>query len=80
MTKPESNDLLSSVVAEYEKMGCRRIEIGLCNVKMPQGYALMLNADGTHYFWLRQDGVESTIHWNRFVIHRWAKAEALKAG
>jgi hypothetical protein len=80
MTKPESNDLLSSVVVDYEKMGCKRKELGLCNVRMPKGYALMINADRSHYFWLREDGVESVIHWNRFAIYKWAKLEALKAG
>lgn len=43
---------------------------------MPDGYALMLNPDETHYYWLRWDGVESAIHWNRWAVYRGAKANA----
>lgn len=42
---------------------------------MPEGYALMLNPDETHYYWLRADGVESVIHWDRWAVYRGAKSD-----
>lgn len=46
---------------------------------MPDGYALMLNHDRTHYYWLRWDGTESAIHWSKWACYRGAKADAEKA-
>lgn len=48
--------------------------LGIC--QMPEGYALMLNPDQSHYYFVRHDGLESVIHWNRWAIYRWAKADA----
>lgn len=42
---------------------------------MPDGYELM-QADSGHYYFLRADGEESDIHWNRWAVYRWAKADA----
>ena len=41
---------------------------------MPEGYALMLNPDRTHYYWLRHDGVESVINWDKWSVYRGAIA------
>jgi len=47
--------------------------------KMPEGYDLILNDDMTHYFYRRQDGEESVIHWDKWAVYYWAKHDkALK--
>lgn len=43
--------------------------------RMPEGYALMLNPDQSHYYWLRFDGVDSVICWDRWAVYRGAKAD-----
>jgi hypothetical protein len=43
---------------------------------MPEGYALMLNPDRSHFYWLRRDGAESAQHWNMWAIYQWAKQDA----
>lgn len=40
--------------------------------KMPPGYRL-LQLDTGHFIWHREsDEAESAIHWNKWVIRRWA--------
>ena len=40
--------------------------------KMPPGYHL-LQLDSGHYQWAHEnDRDESSIHWNKWVIYRWA--------
>jgi len=46
--------------------------------KMPDGYALMLVSDCTHFYYLRDDGVESSIHWDMWTVYRWAKQDKAK--
>ena len=68
---------LEKLVKEYEKFsGCERRKLGFVN--MPTGYALMLNADCTHYFYLRYNGGEGAIHWDRWAIYRWAKEDSTR--
>lgn len=43
---------------------------------MPDGYALMLNCDRTHFYWLRSDGKESCIHWDKWAVYRSAAKDA----
>ena len=40
---------------------------------MPDGYSLVLNADGTHYYGVRRDGMESCEHWDKWAVYRGAK-------
>ena len=40
--------------------------------QMPTGYALMINNDMTHFYWLKMDGTESTISWDKWAIYRGA--------
>ena len=41
--------------------------------KMPEGYALMINDDRTHHYWLRlSDELESVIHWDKWSVWRGA--------
>lgn len=42
---------------------------------MPEGYDLILNNDCTHFYWLRGDGMESCIHWDKWAVYRGAKAD-----
>ena len=45
--------------------------------KMPEGYSLMLDADGMFFFWMeRSTGRESAGTWNRWAVYRGAKADA----
>jgi hypothetical protein len=45
-------------------------------VKMPPGYKLMIDSDEVYYYWLRDDGAESCIHWNKWAVYRGAVADA----
>jgi len=77
MIKPE----LQSEVADCLKYGCQDWSGRLGIATMPEGYALILNPDGSHFFWLRHDGAESPIHWDKWAIYRGAKInkdEAIK--
>jgi hypothetical protein len=46
--------------------------------KMPEGYTLMLNNDQTHYYWSKDDRVESDIHWDKWAIWRGAVEHSKK--
>ena len=39
---------------------------------MPEGYALILNADQTHYYWYLNDSTEGVIHWDKWAVRRMA--------
>lgn len=43
-------------------------------IRMPEGYALMLNSDQTHFYWINDKGEESVIHWDKWAVYRGAKA------
>jgi hypothetical protein len=59
---------LADQVNDAVKMGCTRADKMLGFQKMPEGYALMLDADRMYFFWLRHDGCESVIHWNKWAV------------
>jgi hypothetical protein len=69
---------LSLQVKDHVRLGCVDKSHSLGIRKMPEGYALMLNADYSHYYWLRHDGGESVIHWNKWEVYRWAKYDCAK--
>ncbi len=69
-----SNDL-SCHVSYHIKSGSRDYSKSLGIRKMPEGYALMLNADESHFYWLRYDGVESNICWDKWSVYRGAKKD-----
>lgn len=73
-----SNDVLAGVVADRESVGAIRCDSMLGFTKMPRGYALMLNSDKTHFYWLRYDGKESSINWDKWAIYRGARIVAAK--
>ena len=74
MTIQES---LSEKVKEYESLGSRQVDNWLGFQKMPEGYALMLDSDEMYFYWLRWDGTEGVIHWDKWAIRRSALANAL---
>ena len=59
-------------VKDHESCGAYREDGCLGFRKMPEGYALMLNPDRTHFYWLRYDGVESVICWDKWGAYRGA--------
>ena len=72
---------LKAAIAEYEDSGCTNMSKSLGIKEMPSGYALMLNSDNTHYFWIT-DSLESSISWNKWAVYRSAMADSnrLKVG
>jgi hypothetical protein len=68
---------LEEAVADDVSIGCCDASKSLGIVQMPEGFALMLNPDRTHYYYLSATQ-ESCIHWNKWAIYRWAKAEYLR--
>lgn len=70
------NTELEKHVYDHMKFcGCHLMNHALGIQQMPEGYALMLDGDEMYYYFLRQDGKESPIHWNRWAIYRWAKQD-----
>lgn len=66
---------LDFFVADDEAVGAHRCDSMLGIQTMPPGYALMLNSDSTHFYWLREDGCCSAIHWDKWKIYLWAKQD-----
>lgn len=62
-------------IEDHVNCGAINMNHALGSRSMPEGYALMLNADQTHYYWLRHDGAESTICWDRWAAYRGAKQD-----
>lgn len=67
---------LEQHVAGYESHGCQRADKSLGIQTMPEGYALMLDADEMYFFWLHESGAESVIHWNKWAIRKGACVHA----
>lgn len=63
-------------IKSLEGLGCINYNDRLGFHSVPNGYALMLNADYSHFFYVRFDGKESCIHWNRWAVLRWIKQDA----
>ena len=72
------DNTLKEMVDDHVGIGsyCASDSLGI--QRMPYGYALMLNSDRTHYYWLRWDGAESSIHWSMWACYRGAKLDAAK--
>jgi len=70
---------IATQIADHEGLGARQGSLGIRS--MPYGYALMLNADESHYYWLRHDGATSEVHWDKWRVYHGAtmNAEAVKA-
>jgi hypothetical protein len=63
---------LADHINDHESVGCSDVSGSLGIVQMPAGYALMLDADRMYHYWLRSDGAESVIHWNKWAVYRGA--------
>lgn len=78
---PDLNPISTSedfrrLVKSYLDDGCIDYSDRLGIAKMQDGYALLLNSDHSHFFWLRWDGAESQICWDKWAVYRGAKANA----
>ena len=60
----------------YLKGGCAHARLG--RSKVPPGYAVLLNSDQSHFFWIGPSGEESCIDWNKWNVLRGARAHAAK--
>ena len=70
------NNLIELV--EYRiSNGCQDVTSSLGIQHMPNYYALMLDADGAMFFWVRWDGVESITFADRWDAYRSAKADSV---
>ncbi|PRD42063.1 hypothetical protein C5748_18065 [Phyllobacterium phragmitis] len=65
----------------YLENGCEVMDHTLGIQKMPDGYHLLLNADGSHFFWMEKEtGRESSIHWDKWAVYRGAVTDSSRAG
>ena len=64
-------DELEGAIKGYEESGCADVSKSLGIQKMPIGYALILNSDRTHYFWITAN-LESCISWDKWAAYRGA--------
>lgn len=59
--------------------GCEVMDHSLGIRKMPDGYHLMLDADGACFFWMEEvTGRESVPHWNKWAVYRGARDDATR--
>lgn len=64
----------------YLDSGCTDVSGSLGIHKMPDGYALMLDADRSHFFWMEKaTGAEGAINWNKWAVRRGAIAHRNRA-
>jgi hypothetical protein len=63
---------LEQQVADHERHGARRVDKSLGFHKMPDGFALMLDADEMYFYWLQADGRYSEKHWDKWAVRRGA--------
>ena len=72
------DEALAGAVKSHIELGCSNMGNSLGIQKMPRGYALMLNRDQTHFYWLRHDGKESQICWDKWAVYRGAQDDVIK--
>lgn len=67
-------DVPEETLEPYFDAGCIDYTDRFGVVPTVDGYTIFLNADGTHFFWVRnEDGLEGVIFSNRFDALRSAK-------
>ena len=65
----------------YLDSGCEDVSHCLGFQKMPDGYALMLDADQMFFFWMQKaTGRESVICHDKWAVRRGAVSDALSQG
>jgi len=62
----------------YLDCGCIDYSKRLGIVKIPEGYALLLNSDQSHFFYIKHGDFESCIHWDKWAVYRWIKKDKYK--
>ena len=63
----------------YLNCGCEDVSHCLGFQSMPDGYALMLDADQMYFFWMEKaTGRESSIHHDRWAVRRGAISDAAR--
>lgn len=61
----------------YLRQGCQDVSHCLGIQTMPEGYALMLDADEMYFFWMEKaTGRESVISWDKWAVYRGAIRDA----
>lgn len=70
------SERLGKHVEEHEALGATRCDKSLGIRKMPEGYALMLNRDESHYYWLKFDGAEGSEAWDKWYVYHSANMNA----
>lgn len=65
-------------VKSYTDDGCIDYSNRLGIVQIPEGYALLLNSDHSHFFFIKHGDYESCEHWNKWAVYRWIKADKSK--
>ena len=65
---------LQAVIDEHIRHGATVAKLGV--VKHPDGYRVLRNFDGTHYYWVCEDGRRSVICWDRWAVARAAKKDS----
>ena len=68
-------DALELQVMDHIGLGCHDMSGSLGIKAMPEGYALMLNSDESHFFWLRYDGLNSVECWDKWACYRGARSD-----
>lgn len=64
----------------YLECGCEVMDHSLGIQKMPDGYHLLIDADGMYFFWMEKaTGRESCTHWDKWAVYRGAREDAKKA-
>lgn len=67
--------------AYYISCGCRDVSYSLGFAKMPEPWALMLDACGMFYFGFNKEtGVETASTWDKWAIYRGAKRRMEQEG
>ena len=62
----------------FLESGCIDVSASLGIQKMPDGYSLMIDADGMYFFWMeRATGRQSVTVWDKWAVYRGAKADAM---
>jgi hypothetical protein len=65
----QTGEAMTEMIKKYMELGCTLARFGI-RTRIPEGYAILLNADESHYFWIDYKGNESAIHWNKWAIWR----------
>jgi hypothetical protein len=69
---------LNKHVEQHESFGCSNRSNSLGIQRMPEGYALMLDGDAMYFYWLRFDGNQSCIHWNKWAVRKGAMIDTAR--